>query len=190
MVRVDEKARSSRQKPDLLPVIVQDRSSLPVKVGDTHPSTIARTALAAAVLAVLWWILNPGDRLSWIIGVPTILLGTGTVLLLPPARSQHISVAGSLRFVAYFIVQTVLGAVDVARRAFHPFWVQQPAFLIWETDLPEGPPRWMFANTVTLLPGTLTADIDGPRLTINLLDRDLTPDLPTLEARVRDLFAL
>ena len=190
MVRQDDKSRLEAQLPERFPMVIDDRAALPVAATKNRQIQMRRVVIATAVLATIWWILNPADPLSWIIGGPTVALGTAAVLLLPPSGTQHISIAGLFRFAAYFLTQTVLGAIDVAFRAFDPWRNAQPSFVEWETDLPEGPALWMFANTITLLPGTLAAEIEGPCLTIHLLNRDLEPDLSHLEIRIRDLFAL
>ncbi|MEA2115747.1 MAG: cation transporter, partial [Thermodesulfobacteriota bacterium] len=41
------------------------------------------------------------------------------------------------------------------------------------TLLPEGSARIFFVNTISLLPGTLSADLNGNRVTIHTLDRGL-----------------
>jgi multicomponent Na+:H+ antiporter subunit E len=47
-------------------------------------------------------------------------------------------------------------------------------------------------NTITLLPGTLTAELNDDRLVVHMLDTrtDLAREMGAVEARVRALFAL
>lgn len=162
----------------------------PPPVAKTARRGLLRPILVAIGFAAIWWALNPGDTLSWIIGGPTVLMATAAILLLPASGIERISILGALRFCGYFAIQTVFGAVDVSLRAFNPRRAPRPVLLQWETDLPEGPALRLFANTITLLPGTLTARAEGRSLTIHLLDSDIHPGLDTLEARIRDLFLL
>jgi multicomponent Na+:H+ antiporter subunit E len=165
------------------------RPAASARPGRERLRTGARTAL---VLAILWAALNPGDWDSWIIGIPAVALGAGVALLLPPGRRWRLSPAGALRFAAYFARASVLGAVDVLRRAADPRLPVAPGFRTVTLQLPEGPARIVFANTISLLPGTLAADLRGDRLVVHLIDTgaDLERELAALEARVRALFAL
>ena len=97
-----------------------------------------------------------------------------------------------MRFVGWFALQSVRGAVDVARRALAWRLPLSPGCRAYRTALPEGAPRLLFANAITLLPGTLTAGIEGDRLVIHMLDTgaDLDGELAALERRVAALFAL
>lgn len=142
------------------------------------------------VFAAIWWGLNPDDPASWIIGGPAILAASAVVVLIPRPTNAPISPAGAVRFAGFFAAQTVIGATDVALRAFNPMSRPEPGFLSWRTNLPEGAPRLLFANTITLLPGTLTAQLEGEVFTIHVLDTntDATPQLAKLEARIAALF--
>ena len=151
-----------------------------------------RAILPAVTLAAIWWALNPNDPTSWVIGAPAVVAATATVLLIPRPASPPIALGGALRFAGFFAVQTVVGATDVALRAFNPFAQPEPGFLTWQTHLPKGAPSVAFANAITLLPGTLTARIEGNTFTIHLRDTGAatTPQLAALEARIAAVFAL
>ncbi len=153
---------------------------------------LPRVLVPAAAFTAIWWALNPGDPASWIIGAPAIVAATATGLLIPRPAAPPVSPRGALRFAGFFAIQTVVGATDVALRAFNPFARPQPGFMTWQTRLPEGAPRVAFANAITLLPGTLTARMEGDRFTIHLLDTraDPAPQLAALEARIAAMFAL
>jgi multicomponent Na+:H+ antiporter subunit E len=161
-----------------------------------QPASLGRRLRAGiatgAVLAGIWWLLNPGDHASWLVGGPTVALGAVLAALLPRPAAHQLSVFGAIRFAAFFLWQSVLGAVDVALRALDPRLPIDPGLRRVEIDLPPGPPMTLFANTVTLLPGTLTAEIDGNRLIVHALDQAADPEaeLNCLARRVRDLFGL
>jgi len=64
--------------------------------------------------------------------------------------------------------------------------------LIYSLKLPIGPARIFFSNTVSLLPGTLSADLEEDRLTVHILDERLSllESLQLLESLVAGLFGL
>ena len=150
-----------------------------------------RTVLrSGVVLAALWALLNPGDLQSWIIGGPCVAAGAALCGAMAPARPSRISPAGVLRFALFFAVEAVRGATDVALRAVGIRSALDPGFVEIRVNLPPGAPRILFANALSLLPGTLTADLQGSRATIHVIDRnaDIDADLARLEARVRAVF--
>ncbi len=115
----------------------------------------------------------------------------------PAAPRRRLSLTGALRLSGWFAVQALRGAVDVAGRALAPGLPVAPGWTRYPLRLPPGAPRLVMANAITLLPGTLTAELieGGPEsdhLIVHLLDArvDPAPDLAALEARVRGLFAL
>lgn len=165
----------------------------PSRSGQAAASRIRGVLLCAAALGGLWWVLNPGDPASWIVGIPTILLGSAVSLATPSVAAARVSPPGAVRFIFYFMYQTVLGSIDVAVRALHPRTRIAAGLLEFPVGLPGGLPRIVFANCITLLPGTLTARIEGDRLLIHALSADraaIWQQLQQLERRVGDLFAL
>ena len=151
-----------------------------------------RATIGLLALAGLWGILTGGAAESWIMGAPAILLGTVLIFLHPAAPRWRLSLFGAVRFAVWFAFQSVHGASDVARRALAWRLPLAPGCRAYRTALPEGAPRLLFANAITLLPGTLTAEIEGDALVIHMLDTgaDLDGDLAALERRVAALFAL
>jgi multicomponent Na+:H+ antiporter subunit E len=176
----------------------QSPSSAPV------PQTVAPragrwrgAAFTAAAMAAIWAVLLGDQPGSWVLGAPAVLGGAALAATVPAAPSAHrqrlrLSPGGTLRFAGWFARHSVMGASDVAWRACQPRMPIAPGFRTHVTALPAGMPRTLFANCITLLPGTLTADIDDRTLTIHMLDRtqDLAADLSALEARVAAIWSL
>ncbi len=153
--------------------------------------------VTAGAMAAIWAVLLGDQPGSWVLGAPAILGGVALAATVPAAPRAsgprlRLSPRGSLRFAGWFARHSVRGASDVAWRACQPRLPIAPGFRTHVTALPAGAPRTLFANCITLLPGTLTADIDGATLTIHMLDRrqDLAADLGALEARVAAIWAL
>lgn len=151
-----------------------------------------RSALATGtVLIVLWAGFHWHDPASWTVGVPMALIGAALTLFLPASAPLRLSPLGGLRFAKFAIVGILRGAVDVSRRSLSPQTLR-PGCLPWRTHLPKGRPRRLFAVAITLLPGTLTARIEGDMLTVHTLDlSDTTRDeLAALEAHIAELYGL
>jgi multicomponent Na+:H+ antiporter subunit E len=149
-------------------------------------------ALATSVmLIVLWAGFHWDDPASWTVGIPTALIGGALTLFLPASAPLGLSPLGGLRFAKFATVGMIRGAIDVSRRSLSPQSLQ-PGCLDWRTYLPEGRPRRLFAVAITLLPGTLTARIEGDVLTIHALDlSDATrAELAALEAHIAELYKL
>ena len=147
--------------------------------------------LTGAALAALWAGLHADDPASWVIGAPTVILGAAASRLLPPANLPRMSIRGAIRFAGFVVTGILRGALDVGWRSLNPDMLK-PGMLIWKTALPKGGARRLFALTITLLPGTLTARIDGETLVIHTLDRSAATraEIGALEARVAGLFHL
>jgi multicomponent Na+:H+ antiporter subunit E len=98
---------------------------------------------------------------------------------------------GVLRFVPFFLWESLRGGIDVALRTLaprmpvHPGFVTYPIGLLRRRDA-----RVFFANCLCLLPGTLAADLSGDRLEVHLLDMGTDPatELRRLERAVARVY--
>ena len=151
-----------------------------------------RAVIGLAALSALWAVLTGGAVESWVMGAPAVLVGAALIFAHPAAPRWRLSLLGAMRFAVWFAVQSVRGAADVAGRALAWRLPLQPGCRRYRTALPEGAPRLLFANAITLLPGTLSAEIEGDLLVVHMLDTDadLGAELGALEARLAALFAL
>ena len=125
------------------------------------------------LLLVFWRMLTQGDPTSWVIGIPTVLLATIISLWLSASSPWGWRFSSFFRFIPLFAYCSLKGGVDVASRAFRPSLPLAPAMLDYTLQLPEGTARVFFANVVSLLPGTLSADIRGDTLLVHMLDDTL-----------------
>lgn len=144
-------------------------------------STVATRAL---LYSLVWWVLSDGNAQSWWIGVPAVIFAViASVALLPPVPLVWREL---VRFAPLFLWRSLQGGADVARRAFHPRLPIAPELIDYPLRLPAGLPRVVLINTVNLLPGTLSAELDGSVLKIHVLEGlgDLIPELKTLEESV------
>jgi multicomponent Na+:H+ antiporter subunit E len=111
-------------------------------------------------------------------------------LALVPAGGWRWTVHGFLRFAPYFIVQSVRGGADVARRAFSRGPDLRPGYVDFRYTLPPGAPRVFMLGTMSLLPGTLSTRLRGDVLRVHVLDVEwpMEARLRELEARVAELY--
>lgn len=148
------------------------------------------SAIRLMLLAGIWWGLSGGAPASWWIGVPAVLLATAaSVALLPPIPLVWHELP---RFIPFFLARSLSGGVDVAWRALHPSLPIAPVLVEYPLQLPPGLPRVFMANSVSLLPGTLSAALDQSLLKVHLLDgrKDFLAELKDLEQRVARLFGV
>ena len=180
---------SSIDQQDAPPATVQ--LSAEVLDGSLLSGRMRGAVKTGVVLIILWAGFHWDDPVSWIVGIPTALIGGALTLFLPASTQLRLSPLGGLRFAKFAIVGVLRGAIDVSWRSLWPQTLQ-PGCLHWRTCLPEGRPRQLFALAITLLPGTLTAQIEGDILTVyalNLSDATRT-ELAALEAHIADLYKL
>lgn len=148
------------------------------------------TVLFLAALAGLWALLSGGQAGSWLVGLPAVVAAAwaGRVLGLPGDR--RLSLRGLAAFLPFFLWESVRGGVDVARRVLRPDMALAPGFVAYRVGLAGEGARRLFANTVSLLPGTLAADLDGVDLRVHALDvgSDVAAELRRVESAVARVF--
>lgn len=151
---------------------------------------MTNTLSRGGVFLLIWWVLTDGATSSWWIGVPAVLLAvTTSAMLLPPAPLVWYEF---LRFVPFFLMRSLLGGADVAWRAFHPGMPIAPDLIEYPLRLPPGLSRVFMANTVNLLPGTLSAALDRDVMKVHVLDRqkDFLAELEAVEHSVARMFSI
>lgn len=154
-------------------------------------SSVPRLVVRAAVLAAVWWTLTGGDAGSWVIGAPAVLAAAVTSVALGRPARWRVSPAGVARFLPFFAWHALTGSIDVAYRALNPRLPIAPSFERYGIRLPdEGPSRVLFVNVVSLLPGTLSADLEGDALTVHGLTgaTDTIDRVKALEIRIAAIF--
>ena len=140
--------------------------------------------------SLLWWLLVGGSTDSWPAGLIVVPLAVLLSLALRPPVPWRVSLPAALAFIPFFLLQSLRGGIDVAGRAFSARLPLAPALLEHPLRLPRGTARIFLLNTISLLPGTLSADLAGDRLVVHCLDSEAlaTDDLRRLEDRVAALF--
>jgi multicomponent Na+:H+ antiporter subunit E len=127
-----------------------------------------------------------GSRAGWFLGLWLVFAGadpgdlpaaagavaaaTWTSLRLLPPRASRVSPRAVVQVVLRFLYESVVGGVDVARRALDPRLPLRPGLVTYPTGLPPGPGRSVFATLTSLLPGTVLAGEDKELLVYHCLD--------------------
>ncbi|MCP5141866.1 MAG: Na+/H+ antiporter subunit E [Chromatiales bacterium] len=149
----------------------------------TWPGAWRGLAPAALIAAGVWLVLSGGAPGSLIVGVPTILAAVWAGARLRGAARKATSPSGvDLRwsalpaFIAFYLYESMRGGLDVAGRVLSPTARLRPGFIDYPSTLRSPAAQLLFANSVSLLPGTLTADLDGARLRVHVLHLDGSPD--------------
>lgn len=151
---------------------------------------VGRLVVRSALFGVLWWALTEGRPDSWSIGIPAVLLAaTSSIALLPASRVAWLEL---LRFVPFFLLRSVLGGIDVARRTLRPKMRIAPALIDYPLRLPPGLPQVVMLNTVTLLPGTLSVDLQEGLARFHVLDESMNyvTEIEAVERHVARLFRI
>jgi multicomponent Na+:H+ antiporter subunit E len=152
--------------------------------------SVLRVGLRLVVLGALWLLLTGGDTGNLWLGAPFVAGGALLGGLLDAPGSRRPRLAAVLRFVPYFVSRSLAGGVDVSRRAMAPSMPVELDLISYETRLRSQSARVVFASTISLLPGTLSARLDGGKLQIHVVSgaESARRDLERLEYQVGRLF--
>lgn len=154
------------------------------------PIPVLQAVKITVLLGLVWGILTQGD--GWGFGaIAVIVAALATFLFAPPLPTTWKPI-GLMRFSVYFLLESLRAGVDVGLRALHPKLPLDPGWVHYKLRLPPGPPRILFINAVSLLPGTLSADVNDEVVSIHTLlaASQTEPELHSLEAQIADLFGL
>ncbi len=157
------------------------------------PSQALRQLLPRlAVFSFLWFALAGSDTASWIIGIPAVFFASALSLKLASPSPLRVRFVCALRFIPFFLRQSFYGGVDVMRRALSFQQLLNPGLVSYTTLLPEGSARIFFVNSISLLPGTLSAELHGNLVTVHTLDQGLPvwANLQRLEYQVAALMCI
>lgn len=148
--------------------------------------------LRAGILYAAWWAMTEGDASGLVPGAAiVVLVGLLSCRLYPPSH-YVIRPLGALVFAGYFIFRSVVAGVDVGRRLLSPSVPVNPGYLTIRISLPSGGPRWLLANALSLMPGTLSVRLMGASLELHCLDLDMPveEDVRLAERKVAGVFGL
>lgn len=143
----------------------------------------------AAALTGLWWVLTEGALApaATAVFVPVALL---TAFVLDRQHRRALRAAGLLRFVPFFLWESLRGGVDVARRALDPRMPLAPSLFEYPLRLSDARERVLLASVLSLVPGTASAELGKDCIRLHVLDVRLPIEriVGDAEAAVAGLF--
>jgi multicomponent Na+:H+ antiporter subunit E len=142
------------------------------------------------VLALLWLALS-GLRYP-IPGLLAALAGAAVAAWLATIAPRPLTPLRLAAFALFFLVESMRGGLDVAWRALHPALPIEPQFHRFRLELPSGQPRALLVSALSMMPGTLSAELEdgGETLVVHALTGGAMTSVALLHARVRRLFGL
>lgn len=150
--------------------------------------------IRGAVLGTAWWAVARADPESIWLGIAAVAIATAASIRLLPPADMRLRPFGAIRLAGFFVRESLVGGIDVARRAFsrRPAERTRECFTRFETELPEGPARAFFTGMIGLLPGSVAADLRDGELLVHMLDRELADEnrLRALERHVASAFGV
>ncbi|MCC5812590.1 MAG: Na+/H+ antiporter subunit E [Ectothiorhodospiraceae bacterium] len=139
-----------------------------------------------AGLFLVWAALAEGQSLLH--GLLVSVLAAAFSAWFVQARLARLRPLAVLRFFAVFLQRSVMGGVDVAWRALRPSMPLHPHWLDYPLRLKDASARAVFLGTISLMPGTLGADIVGDQARIHAILDSVDEDLRRIESLVADMF--
>lgn len=149
--------------------------------------------LLRALCAVLvWWALVEGDASTYVYGLAAVPAAVATSYALTGRASRAAGirlgrVTAAVGLAGWVLRRSVAGGADVARRAL---WLPRPDVdPRWEsytTHLASPRARVLLAFVVNLMPGALSANLDGDHFDVHVIspELDVAESIAELERRI------
>lgn len=160
-----------------------------------------RARIELFVLLLAFWLLLSDERTPLMIGIgvaaaATITWLTGgffaraiaeapSPLLTAPLRTWRMA-----RYGVWLLGRVMMASAEVAWLVVHPRLPIEPGFVRFRTSLASPLARTTLANSITLVPGTLTVRVDGDEFLVHALHPSSAEDLRTgaMQRRVAAVF--
>ncbi|MBP2280790.1 multicomponent Na+:H+ antiporter subunit E [Psychrobacter sp. PL19] len=144
--------------------------------------------LRLLLFSIIWWVLSGGEAGSWVIGAPAVVCAVAvSIALSPPVKVVWWRLVA---FMPFFVWQSLKGGIEVAQLAFQPSMSLAPELIEYPLRLSSGLAQVAMINVTSLLPGTLSSEIEGNVLKIHILDSqsNYLAELQRLEQRLGQIF--
>jgi multicomponent Na+:H+ antiporter subunit E len=156
----------------------------------TKDKRLAWGVQAFATLLLVWIVLDGVQSLA--VGLLASAVGAFVGARFAPVEPYGWRPLHLLAFCAFFVAESFRGALDVAWRALHPALPIEPHLERYPISLPAGKPRTLLVSMVSLLPGTLSADLSARDnvLVVHASVAEPRAAVAALERRIARLFGL
>jgi multicomponent Na+:H+ antiporter subunit E len=151
-----------------------------------------RPLVLFSALLVFWLLLSgKTEPLFVVMGIVSALLVTsfGTPLLAEvlgsPEETPRVDLLRLLAYVGWLLTRIPPAAVDVAIGILLPSRRPSPGVVRFRTGLHSPAARTLLANSITLVPGTMTLSVDGGEFVVHALSPRATRNLADAEVQRR-----
>ncbi|PKG33938.1 Na+/H+ antiporter subunit E [Methanoregula sp.] len=113
------------------------------------------------------------------------------LLFTRPVRGGFFTLLHFTHYCGWLFIEIWLAGLDVAYRVLHPDLPIDPQVVTFDTPFTDDIVRTVFANSMTLTPGTITIDVSGSTYTVHALTSEAARDLTegrSIEKRVHRIF--
>jgi multicomponent Na+:H+ antiporter subunit E len=156
----------------------------------TAPPRLSPILWRGVAFAGLWCVLAEGKGDNWLLAAAAVALATWSSLAMLPPGAGVVSPVGLVRFLAFFVWNSIRGGLQVAWMALRGRASLRPGLLEIPLTVPAGGARVLLVNTLGLMPGTLGVEMTDETLLVHVLDERLPVMAETraLEALIGRLF--
>ncbi|QIK37350.1 Na+/H+ antiporter subunit E [Caldichromatium japonicum] len=152
----------------------------------------AALTLRLGLFAGVWVVIAGTDPASWLIGISAVIAASLASWRLRPEGAGQPHLGPALAFIPFFFWSSLKGGVDVAWRVLQPQMRIAPGLHPYRLRLINPSERVLLLASISLLPGTLSADLEGDTLILHALDASdpnaLEFEIAHLERRIGSLF--
>ena len=147
-------------------------------------------SLRLSLFLIIWIVLTNGDVSSLWIGLPaTVLAVVTSIKLIPPLKWNF---NAFLKFIPFFFKHSLIGGFDVMWRVFHPTLPINPDIVRYRLRIAEGFAQDIMVDAISLLPGTLSVEVEDNVLIIHALnvENDIQREVSLIESHLSEIFYL
>jgi multicomponent Na+:H+ antiporter subunit E len=96
----------------------------------------------------------------------------------------------TLLYLPWLFYKIVQSSIHMSKLILHPKLPIDPQLISIETELNHHAAVVLFGNSITLTPGTITAEVDRNHLIVHAMDRELSEDLISkeMELKIAEIF--
>ncbi len=154
---------------------------------------MSRAISIALVLYGLWLLLSGHYVLLLLgLGVVSVLLVVLIAIRMdvvdPEGHPVHLGLKAALWYWPWLVWEIIKANVAVTRQILNPRLPISPTVVRVKATQKSALGKVVYANSITLTPGTVSIDVDGPTISVHALTREAAEDLKRgeMDRRVTD----
>ncbi len=151
--------------------------------------------IISVILASFWFLMSPKLEPA------NVIIGIGCAVgltffwspdLFKPGQPMRFNLKQLVKLVLYLAHlgwNVVLSGLNVAMIVLSPKMPISPGFVLLKTKLQKDLTRVLYANSITLTPGTITVDLNGDRLLVHAMTEDAAKGVSDwyMQDKMRDI---